>query len=221
MADRTVKIITPATESDLLTLAELKVFLGINVADTSQDATLDALISVFSVTVAEICNRHPTPTFGEEEVLETWREIGNGRLFLSHWPVKANTVQSVSANGATLTADAYELEEASGKVSCIGINGAASSQWLSPVVVHYTGGYKLPEEAPLPLKKAVAALIREERIKMVQAQTAGIRQIRHKHAQVAFFDPNAILLKSVASGGKSPAEQQIENLLKHYIRIEV
>ena len=55
------------------------------------------------------------------------REIGNGRIFLSHWPVKAASVQSVDAAGVILTTDQYELEEASGKVSNIGV-GVFSSK---------------------------------------------------------------------------------------------
>jgi hypothetical protein len=146
----------------------------------------------------------------------------NGRLFLSHWPVKAADIQSVSVgiNGGStlLTVDDYEIEEASGKLSNIQIGGAMSSCWNHPVVVHYSGGYNLPTETPLPLKHAVVMLIREERIRMMQAQTAGIRQLSHKEARVAFFDPNAILLRSL---GKSPTLQAIESILTHYMRFQV
>jgi hypothetical protein len=91
-----------------------------------------------------------------------------------------------------------------------------ASCWNHPVVVHYSGGYDLPTETPLPLKHAVVLLIREERIRMMQAQTAGIRQISHKEARVSFFDPNMLLLKSL---GKSPTLAAIESILSHYIRL--
>ena len=263
MADRTIKILTPATETDLLTLEEAKQWLGINLADTSQDALLSSMISMFSAEIAQRINRHPTVTLGEEEVLETWRETMNGRLFLSHWPVKEENVVSVTVGDVTATpvryvrgglydrglviaeqrrsdrdgalvvterrllaprevplmTGEYELEEASGKVSNISIGGAQAVGWNHPVTVHYTGGYKLPDEAPLELKHAVVMLIREEKIRMMQAQTAGIRQISHKEARVSFFDPNAVLLRSV--GMKSPTMQAVENLLTHFMRFEV
>jgi hypothetical protein len=225
MADRTIKILTPAASTDLLTLDEAKLWLGMNVADTSQDATLQLMITTFSEQIAELANRHPTVTLGQEEVLETWRETMNGRLFLSHWPVKESDVVSITVGDAEVTPFAdlavgdYELEEASGKLSNILIGGAQAVPWNHPVTVHYTGGYLLPDEAPKPLKHAVVMLIREEKIRMMQAQTAGVRQISHKEARVSFFDPNALLVRAV--GMKSPTMQAVESILTHYMRFEV
>ena len=251
MADRTIKVLTKATNTDLLTLDEAKLWLKIPVADTSQDAELSSMIKIFSEEIAEKLNRHPTVTIGKEEVLETWRETMNGRLFLSHWPVKEEDVVSVTVGdvvaaplrrlpaapllvtegaGAALVVrpyavsgpllvGEYELEEASGKLSNISVGAAQAVGWNHPVTVHYSGGYSLPEEAPLPLKHAVVMLIREEKIRMMQAQTAGVRQIRHKEAAVSFFDPNALLIRAV--GMKSPTMQAVENILTHYMRFEV
>jgi len=247
MADRTIKILTPATETDLLTLDEAKLGLGIPLTDTSQDASLEWMITLFSEEIAERLNRHPTVTIGYEEVQETWRETMNGRLFLSHWPVKEEDILSVTVGDQLLVTpytrqlrlgDArvspryvstaplldlavgdYEVEEASGKISNISVGGAQAVCWNHPVVVHYSGGYKLPDECPKPLKHAVIALIREEKIRMQQAQTAGIRQISHKEARVSFFDPNALLIRAV--GMKSPTMQAVESLLTHYMRFEV
>lgn len=221
MADITVKILTPATATDLLTLDEAKLWLGINMADTSQDAILQSMITVFSEEIAELLNRQPTVTIGYEEVQETWRDTMNGRLFLTHWPVKAADVLSVSvgSGGDLVPVDGYELAEDSGKLSNISLGGAISASWNHPVVVHYSGGYNLPDEAPKPLKHAVVMLIREERIRMIQSQTAGIRQISHKESRVSYFDPNALLLRAV--GMKSPTLQAVENILAHYIRFPV
>jgi len=225
MADRTIKILTKATETDLLTLDEAKLWLGIPVTDVSQDALLTSMISMFSEEIAERLNRHPTVTIGQEEVLETWRETMNGRLFLSHWPVKESDIISVTVGDVEVTpfvdlsVGDYELEEASGKVSNITIGGAQAVPWNHPVVVHYKGGYMLPDECPLPLKHAIVMLIREEKIRMMQAQTAGIRQISHREARVSFFDPNAVLLRSV--GMQSPTMKAVESILTHYMRFEV
>lgn len=246
MADRTIKVLTKATDTDLLTIDEAKLLLGMNSADTSQDEALSSMIATFSEEIAEKLNRHPTVTVGKEEVLETWRETMNGRLFLSHWPVKEEDIISVTIGDAevipvrlvqrgggarfgdevilspravSMVAGDYELEEASGKLSNIRIGGAQAVSWNYPVTVHYSGGYLLPDECPKPLKHAVVMLIREERIRMMQAQTAGVRQIRHKEAAVSFFDPNALLLRAV--GMKSPTMQAVENILSHYMRFEV
>ena len=73
MADVTVNVIEPATNFDFLTLEEAKILLGIAPSDTSQDAQLAMLISIYSTSVAEMCNR----TFAREKVVETWRELYN------------------------------------------------------------------------------------------------------------------------------------------------
>jgi hypothetical protein len=216
MVDYTVQVLTPATSTDLMTLADAKMWLGIAATDTSQDVIVQAMITTFSEEIAERLNRHPTVTIGYEEVNETWRETMNGRLFLSHWPVKAADVVSVSDAATLLTADSYELAEDSGKLSNIVFGGQMAVSWNHPVVVHYSGGYNLPTECPLPLQHALILLIREERIRMLQAQTAGIRQISHKESRVAFFDPNLLLLRSI--GMKSPTLQAIESILTHYMR---
>lgn len=217
MGEYTVQVITPAPSTDLLTLSEAKLWLGLSALDTSQDVLIASMITAFSEEIAERLNRHPTVTIGYEEVVETWRDTMNGRLFLSHWPVKASDITSVSVGSGSslITTSDYEIAENSGKLSNIRVGGAEPACWNHPVVVHYKGGYQLPDKCPWPLKHAVVLLIREERIRMMQAQTAGIRQVSHKEARVAFFDPNAILLKSL---GKSPTLTAIESILVHYMR---
>ena len=117
MADRIEITVTPATQFDILTLAECKLALGITTSTPDQDAQLQFMISTQSAVCAEYCNR----TFAYEEMLETWRSdltISANRIFLSHWPVKAADLTMVSAPRGTvlqLTTD-YELEEKSGKV---------------------------------------------------------------------------------------------------------
>jgi len=111
MADVTVKILTPATVFDLMTLDELKQALGISVSTQVSDDQWEWLIESNSATIAELCNR----VFAKEEVEESWRDLVNRRVFLTHFPVKAADVESVTTNG-NLRLD-YELEEASGKLS--------------------------------------------------------------------------------------------------------
>jgi hypothetical protein len=213
MVDVTVKVLEPATAFDMLTLEEAKLLLGGN--NTATDELLQMQISIYSATVAEMCNR----VFAKEKVEETWRELFNGRVFLTHWPVREEDVESViSAGGNYLTAG-YELEEQSGKLSNVVRYAAEATEWAQSVVVTYTGGFALPDEAPLPLKQATALLIREEQIRTRQSETAGIRQVTHKDSRVVFFDPNAVLVKT--AGAKSQGLQAIEALLKQYTRFWV
>jgi hypothetical protein len=215
MADVTVNVLEPATSFDFLTVDEAKILLGLSPSDTSQDAQLAMLISIYSANVAEMCNR----TFAREKVRETWRELFDGRVFLTHWPVKLDDIESVTSAGGGYENDQYELETTSGKLSNVLLYSAESTPWAQSVDVTYTGGFDLPTEAPLPLKQATAILMREERMRNQQAQVAGIRQITHKSSRIVFFDPNAVLVKT--AGAKSPGMQAAEALLKQYMRLWV
>jgi len=216
MADRTIDVLEPADNFDILTIEEAKTLLGMSKTDTSQDELLQMWITIFSQTAAAMCNR----TFAKQRVTETWRETYNGRLFLSQWPVKPDELESVSDASIDLAADQYELESKSGKLSNImNPGGSQSTRWTTPAVVTYSGGYELPDEAPWDLKHAVVLLIRDEKIRLQTAQVAGIRQIMHKHARVVFFDPNAVLIKT--AGMKSPALQTVTTMLRPYMRFEV
>ena len=225
MADSTYQIVRGADNSDLLTLQELKLMLGgVPITDNSQDASLSLMISMFSEMCATYCHRFvgygQPPTFGKVEMIETWREVMNGRVYLGHWPVKSTDIVNVNAGGTDLTTDQFEIEEWSGKVSNLATGAPMSGPWNTPVVVHYSGGYVLPDDAPLPLKHAVVMLIREERIRMMIAQSGTIRQLTHKEARITFFDPTA-LLRAIAAGLKTPTMTAVENILDQYIRIEV
>jgi len=214
MADVTVNVLTAANSYDLLTLDDAKLLLNIPSGDVSQDAWLQMQISIHSATVAEIANR----IFAKEKVKETWREIESGRVFLTHYPVKEADIESVSSGGY-LTG--FELEEASGKLSNVAIYDAASTWWPQPVTVTYTGGFDLPDEAPMPLKQATAALIQDQRTAAQQSAVAGIRQLTHKDSRVMFFDVNAAIAKQSASGAKTSGRQIAESLVRQYMRIWV
>jgi hypothetical protein len=203
-----------AVTHDLLTLDECKLLLGLALTNTTYDQTLTLQISIFSQTIARMANR----IFGKETGVESWREVYDGRLFLTHFPVQPADIQSVTAGGSVLDPSTYTLEIRSGKLAYRGTSDPEAIPWPAPVYVTYTGGYNLPTEAPYPLKQACATLIMESRMRMVQAQVAGIRQVSHREARVTFFDPNAVLLRL---GGKSPSMQAVEALLHQYTRFWV
>jgi hypothetical protein len=209
MADRNVQVLTPATSFDLMTLDEAKLMMGIATSDTSDDEQLQLFIDVNSATVMRMCNR----IFAREEIRESWRELNGGdRVFLSHWPVAAADLQSVeSPAGTLLDPSGYELEETSGKVSIF------TGAFVEPVVITYTGGYDLPDDAPLPLKRAVAMLNMQSRLLASLGNLAGTRMIAHKEARVAFHDPLKIL--EAAMGPQAVAG--VMALLSHYIHYEV
>jgi len=213
MADVIIKVLEPADSFALLKLSELKTMLGIT--DTTSDAQLQQLIDWNSAYVSQIANR----VFAREKVRETWRHLQDRRVFLSHWPVLEEDIESVeSPRGTLLPGTDYELEEGSGKLSLFGAR-------TEPIVVTYTGGFDLPDEAPNDLKSAAAILVRKGRTEAQQEATAGIRMISHKDSRVMFFDPNTASRSGGGSGSStgtsSEAIRTVHALLYHYSRLEV
>jgi hypothetical protein len=204
MADINVKILTPATSFALMTLAELKVALGIPTSNTTSDAQLQLMIDTSSATAARLCNR----VFAKEKVLESWRCQQSRRTFLSHWPVKESDIESVTTNGFD-NID-WELEEASGKLSIF-------SNRAEPIIVTYTGGYDLPTEAPPELKQAVTLMVATEKAELAAIAVTGIRMIAHKESRVMFHSP-----AKVGGAGGGPVGMgvmpAVEAILSHFMR---
>jgi hypothetical protein len=221
MADVTVKVITKATNYALLTLDEAKVMLQIASGDVSKDAYLQMLIDQNSDTIATMCNR----TFAYEEVLETWRCVGpvccpdgSCRIYLTHYPVKEDEILSVeSPVGALLDVSTYEIEEASGKLTIFSSTGCESE-----IVVHYWGGYNLPDDAPDALKQAASIAVRTSQTEAEQATVAGVRMIAHKDSRIMYHSPSQMQSKSSGGGSAGTAQQTaVKNLLFHYTRMWV
>jgi hypothetical protein len=221
MADTFVKVLTPASSFDLLSLDEVKIALGIDPSDTTQDARLQQWITRSSGQIATLCNR----VFAYEEVQESWTGLGVdcNRVYLSHWPIVEADIKSVSISPSYTILDptGWELEESSGKVELL-------SDQSEPIVVTYSGGYTLPdgpgasaiEQAALQsLKQACQIFIMEQRALAMLMQTAGVRSIRHKEASVQFIDPMQFFgRQALLMGG---AEGVARSILMNYIRIWV
>src|SRR4029077_20344192 len=84
--DSIIKIITPATSYDFMTLEEIKDALGIADTDTSQDAELQKQITMMSDIIAVQCNRSNLDghSFAKEEVQGYWGELGSRRVYFAH-----------------------------------------------------------------------------------------------------------------------------------------
>jgi hypothetical protein len=207
MADVSVKVLTPATDFAFMTLDELKTALGITATTPATDEQWTWLLEVNSTTIATLCNR----VFAREEVEETWRDLMNQRVYLSHFPVLETDIASVTTNG-TDRLD-WELEEASGKLSIF-------TDREEPIIVTYTGGYNLPDEAPMPLKQALALMAANFKAQLAMVQVTGVRMIAHKESRVMFHTPvaGAAAVSRPAFAGVPPA---VESILYHFTRFWV
>lgn len=211
MADRILTTLVPAANLSFATIDEIKNMIGIPLADLTQDTQLAVMIEVASAVINRACNR----VFPKETLTEEWRDVFNGRMFLSHYPLVTSDITSVvDGTGTELSAGTdFEVEEWSGKLEKF--NG-----WVWPITVTYTGGYDCPDDAPLPLKYAVSILVRDMIIQATRQSMQGIRSISHKEARTMFFD----YVKPQWAKGVLPlgtGNPDADALLAHYIRIEV
>jgi hypothetical protein len=214
VADRVVKIITPADNYDLISLEDLKLLINILPTDTSQDEVLQSYITQYSDVIATVCNR----VFAYEEVSEIWQCVNYDntnsmtRLFVSHYPIDLEAALTLeSPSGAVLDPSTYEVEEKSGKIELLATNS-------EPIKVTYSGGYVLPDETPPALKQAAALMVREGQALMNRLAVIGIRSISHKDSRVMYYDATqqgkGLTIQGIIGGVTN-------NLLMHYVRLEV
>jgi hypothetical protein len=201
-----LEILGESTDSagpDLISLDDLKFALGIE--GTTEDAALQAAITMQSRIIAEYCDRR----FGLAEAIETFtfdrseNMLPRQALTLSLYPVV--NITEVSTAGAT-AAD-YDLDPASGRLWTGGC-------WAETVVaVLYSGGYDLPEEAPARLQQAVIQAVNEGRTS--GTRDPSIREVQHGDTRVSYFTPSL----STASSGYLSAP--VIDLIKPYRRLYV
>ena len=214
MHSSTLVVLKESEDDSLLTLYEAR--LGLNMFTTGTDGLndqIEMLIEWSSDEIAFSCNR----SFGRETVQETIREIMLGgssssskRLYLAKFP--NIEIESVFENGNKLSEGIdFEVEDQGGWL--VRLN---NKDWVSPVVVIYTGGYNLPKEAPGSLKQAAILLTRESYYAAARGD-ASVKLVVHKESRVGFFDPRA---PAGGGGGRgsSPARRAIDNLLQGYTR---
>jgi hypothetical protein len=204
-ADLNPGVLPPATPYDLLTLDEAKIFLGIS--DTSRDAQIQMWITMSSMMAAEMADR----VFAKERVRETWFCMGSPSLYLTHSPVKAADIESITEDGVTSISTDYVVEESAGHIY-------KATGWTTPIEIVYTGGYLCPAEVPADLKYATAVLIQEQRSQQQQSAVAGIRMLSHKSSRVMYHDPNRLQSRSGTTGG-SAAQQVVRTMLTNYVRL--
>jgi hypothetical protein len=200
----------PAQDISLVTLYEVKLALGLTTStDDTLNDQLELMIKWSSAEVAAMCNR----TFAQETVEEKFSELdssGSNRIFLSHYPV--TNIDSVDDGGTLLEEDVgYSLDANSGTLTRLG------GVWTDPVSVIYTGGYDLPNDAPIALQQAAMMMTKEAYTASSPSGGAAIRMVAHKESRIMYYDPNKASSSS-SSGGSSPARRASADLLKHFMR---
>lgn len=194
---------TASAGPGLISLDDLKLALGIE--DDSEDAALQAAIIFQSRIIAEYCDRR----FGFAQALETFTfdryetMLTRQALWLRLYPV-VEIIELSTAEGA-IAAD-YHFDPDSGRVWTEGY-------WSGTVMVTYSGGYDLPEQAPARLQQAIIAAVNEGRT--TGSRDPGIREVQHGDTRIAYFTPSL----STASSGFLSAP--VVDLIQPFRRLHV
>lgn len=217
-----VNVLTPNPVVGLISLDDCKILLDIAAGDTSKDAQLQMLIDQNSMALANLANRD---TWAKEKVVETWECVdivccpdGSSRIWLTRAPVKRTDIESVeSPAGAPLDPSSYVVEERTGQLK---FPGGVAGQ----VVITYTGGYVLPDEAPLDLQQIAGMMVRSFRTTAAMESTsgAGIRMLAHKESRIMYFSPKDMAGGTTGSSGvtgATPSQRAIADILAKYTRM--
>jgi hypothetical protein len=151
----TLTVTTPATSSQLTTLATLKTQLAL---DDSQDAFLTSVIDVCSDQIALYLGRDPDEndfvSLGRETITETfYNASGVSELHLGRRPV--SVVTSIDESGVTINsvvegsanpAWPYVVRKQGGRIWKI-TGGSPSVFNGNPITVIYSAGWVLPDDA--------------------------------------------------------------------------
>jgi hypothetical protein len=223
MSEPLVNVITPAAPDalGLISIEDLKILLKIPEADVSNDVQLQMVIDQNSAILANKANRYLG--WAKEKVSEWWDCVGpvccpDGacKIWLTHAPVKLADIESIeSPAGVPIDKTTIRLEELTGKII---FPGGCSSE----ILITYTGGYSLPDEAPLDLQQATGLMVQQFQTQAAQAATggSGVRLLAHKESRIMYFSPKDMAGGSTGSTSPSASisESAVNNLLKKYTR---
>lgn len=147
----TTRVVTAAGSRDLTLKAKVKTELNIDV--TTWDDQIDDHIHRASAAIARFCQREFPSERLEDKFRTPASTYGAGKLWLSRAPV--TTIHSVVEDGATLTADDYELASDSGELWRLDGSGNRRA-WAGGalVVVEHTAGFALLSALPYEIEAA-------------------------------------------------------------------
>lgn len=138
---RIVAVTTPAANTLLTTLSNVKAELGLTVS--TYDALLTRYISVATSKIASFLNR----TLARQTYTEIIRKTDNRRflnLMLSHAPIVS--VTSVTEDSVVLAGTDYEIDNEPGLLRRLSSTDTLSAWCADKTIVVYVAGYYVPSD---------------------------------------------------------------------------
>ena len=186
---------TDASGPDLIGLEDLK--LELDITDDDQDTVFQARITRQSKLIAEACNRVFALTFAVETFTFEFGERMEARqgLNLSFYPIAE--IDSVTEDGVAITD--YDFDPETGRLWRTGPVGSA--WWCGwpgqcfggkNVVVTYSGGYELPDNAPASLQAACIQAVSDTSVWAASGLNQAVQRVAHGDSDVRYFEPSAV-----------------------------
>lgn len=151
-----IEIVTPATETRLISIEAARVAIGLADDDASQDAALEPLIDQASAAIVAFIGQ-PLARQTYRESAWSFRSLDS--FILSHFPVAS--VVSVQIDGATIDAEGYRVDQATGIVHRRSPTRCGPWWPAGETVVEYTAGYELPDDLPADIQRAAILMVRQ------------------------------------------------------------
>jgi hypothetical protein len=140
---RITQVVTPATSLALVSLDDAKAALGIDPADTSQDAALARQIDATSTAINNWCDRIFVVQTYRDQLRNACGYFGEPLVTRQYPIVVADEVPLVvTEDGAALDPALIEVYPETGRLYRLDSASAAPSAWSAPlIVVDYTAGF--------------------------------------------------------------------------------
>ena len=217
-ADVITSIVTPAASYNLVTLAQVKLELGIPSNDTTDDQYLNQKITSISALVSKYCNRpFVTETYQDiylpDRGIEPFHSIGRFRpLQLTNWPVQSISSIVVapgptSASNETLTEGVdFVLNNRPGQVIRYSETTGLPCSWQPyPTTIVYVAGYAT---IPADLVDQLLALIAGK------YQTKGINPMTKRTNQPGGIGEIEYWVPNSPQGAFPPSVQEVLDLYR-------
>jgi hypothetical protein len=157
--------------------------------------------------IAELCDRIFALVTVEESFRVQWGEPVHA-LYLRQYPVEQ--VTSITQGGSEADATMYEIDEEAGLL------WMKCGRWCGEVVINYSGGYDLPDDAPPILAQACIELVGAQRLfATTAAADPNVREVHHGDSRVV-YQTSAFGGSGVGSSSSIPSS--VTSLIDRYIR---
>jgi hypothetical protein len=210
---------------DLTTVDAVNAALGIT-GNTAADGIMGEKITTVSRMISELCDR----TFALLTVSESFRmSFYDPTKGLNLWQFPVKELTSITVGGQTVDATSYEIDMDAGLLWLVPgmwswMYPPVNSHWSGEVVLQYSGGYNLPDEAPALLAQGCIETLRWQHFSA--NRDPSIRSTTHGDTTVAYGDYyNRFRYAAAGKGGAAPASSILPpnatEMIQNYMRLQV